>query len=70
MENRNGPYAFLVKRQTFTKYSMKKVEPNLQKIDREVSLLSHMSAISCLVWLNFFFLAQFFFLYVLGDRLL
>lgn len=38
LERRNGPYAFLVKRQTFTKYGMKKIEPNNYKLDREAAL--------------------------------
>jgi len=35
MENRPGPYAFLVKRQCFTKYKMKNVEPNAYHLTRE-----------------------------------
>lgn len=38
MENRPGPYALLVKRQCFTKYKMKNVEPNMQKLNREEAL--------------------------------
>jgi len=36
--DRSGPYAFLVKRQTFTKYKLKNVEPNLHELTREQAL--------------------------------
>jgi len=38
LETRRGPYAFLVKRQTFTPYKMKTVEPNTMSINREAAL--------------------------------
>jgi len=38
LENRKGPYAFLVKRQTFQPYKMKTVEPNIMTINREAAL--------------------------------
>lgn len=38
LERRSGPYAFLVKRQTFTKYKLKNVEPNVHELNREQAL--------------------------------
>jgi len=38
LERRSGPYAFLVKRQTFTKYKLKNVEPNTHELNREGAL--------------------------------
>jgi phosphonopyruvate decarboxylase len=38
LERRSGPYAFLVKRQTFTPYSLQNVEPNLYELNREQAL--------------------------------
>jgi phosphonopyruvate decarboxylase len=38
LEKRQGPYAFLVKRQTFTKYSMKSLEPDRYSLTREDAL--------------------------------
>jgi len=38
LERRSGPYAFLVKRQTFTKYKLKNVEPNIHELNREQAL--------------------------------
>jgi len=38
MENRPGPYALLVKRQCFTKYKMKKMEPNQYELNREEAM--------------------------------
>lgn len=38
MERRNGPYAFLVKRQTFTSYKLKNLEPNRHQLTREQAL--------------------------------
>lgn len=35
MKARKGPYAFLVKRQTFAKYSLQNVEPNVHEMSRE-----------------------------------
>jgi hypothetical protein len=39
MERRNAPYAFLVKRQTFTKYSLKNKKKNTYPMKREVRAL-------------------------------
>ena len=38
LERRSGPYAFLVKRQTFTPYSLQNVEPNIYELNREQAL--------------------------------
>lgn len=38
LEKRGGPYAFLVKRQCFTKYKMKKLEPDEYSLSREKAL--------------------------------
>jgi len=38
MEKRNGPYALLVKRQTFTKYKMKSLTADICQINREEAL--------------------------------
>jgi len=38
LEKRQGPYALLVKRQTFTPYKMKNIEPNQYEVSREGAL--------------------------------
>jgi len=38
LENRKGPYAFLVKRQTFTSYKLKSKEPDNLSVNREQAL--------------------------------
>lgn len=38
MEHRKGPYALLVKRQTFTSYKLQNKEPNVHELTREAAL--------------------------------
>jgi phosphonopyruvate decarboxylase len=38
MKNRKGPYAFLIKKQTFLKYKLQNLEKNEQEINREEAL--------------------------------
>jgi phosphonopyruvate decarboxylase len=46
LETRSGPYAFLVKRATFTKYKLKNVEPNIHELNREQALKIVMASTS------------------------